>query len=357
MLSAGGLSLSVSVSFADVAIRVLSVRVTNAISRAAVLWFAVIAALATPANAEVKAYYRSGNWTNYVGISDKNTPLCAMMQAAHSWGEWKTAGIKYQPDGKLYVQLSVDRWRIRPGTQVGVEVGFDRNGWQGKAITLGAGETIFINIMPEDQEGFLHEVGEANTMWFRFAAASEWTWSFDMAGSRNSMNALRECIAKISQPVTPTYAQPAPAPAPSPQAPAPQESLSSGKSSVPIYTDRGGSVVMVDVLLGGQPLRMVLDTGATTCLVTEAIAARIVSSGQGSWGELVRVELADGSKVTQRSLIIHELRIGSHVVRNVRASVSSSQEMLLAFPVVNSIAPFTIDTRTRELVFHHGSAS
>ena len=67
--------------------------------------------------------------------------------------------------------------------------------------------------------------------------------------------------------------------------------------------------------------------------------------------------LADGSKVTMRSLIIREMRIGPHVVRNVRASVSSSQDMLLAFPVVNSIAPFTIDTRTRELVFHHGSAS
>jgi len=36
----------------------------------------------------------------------------------------------------------------------------------------------------------------------------------------------------------------------------------------------------------------------------------------------------------------------------VASGVSDSGGILLAFPVVNKIAPFTIDTRSRELIFH-----
>jgi len=358
MLRSGSLLRSVIVSSAGVDIRVLSIRITNTILRVAVLWFAVIAALAaSPASAEVQAYYSSGNWTNYAGLGEQNAPMCLMSSTITSWGERRFAAIKYQADrsgGHLYVQLSVPRWRIRKGdTTVPFDIYFDRNKWIGLANSYGDGTTLFINIMPAFQEGFLHEVGEANTMSFSLGG-NEWNWSFDMTGSRNAMITMRDCITKISAPPPPTYAQPAPPPT---YAPAPQASAPSGKSSVPIYTDRGGAAVMVDVLLGGQPLRMTLDTGATMCTVTEAIAARIVSSGQGSWGEPVTSMLADGSKVTMRLVVIREMRIGPHVLRDVRAGVSSSQDMLLAFPAVNSIAPFTIDTRTRELVFHHGSAS
>ena len=39
-----------------------------------------------------------------------------------------------------------------------------------------------------------------------------------------------------------------------------------------------------------------------------------------------------------------ELRIGRHVVRNVRSGVSGMDEIILAFPVVNGIASITVDT-------------
>ena len=48
-------------------------------------------------------------------------------------------------------------------------------------------------------------------------------------------------------------------------APAPVE------DSVPIYPTNNGASAMIDVVLGVQPLRMLLDTGATTCLISEAI--------------------------------------------------------------------------------------
>ena len=114
---------------------------------------------------------------------------------------------------------------------------------------------------------------------------------------------------------------------------------------------------MIDVLLGVQPLRMLLDTGATTCLISEAIAARIVRDGYGVWQGDGRFKMADGTIRTLPTLLIREVRIGRHTVRTVPAGVSSTGEMLLAFPVVNAIAPFTIDTRARVLIFHTSSNS
>ncbi|MBR0752807.1 retroviral-like aspartic protease family protein [Bradyrhizobium jicamae] len=122
--------------------------------------------------------------------------------------------------------------------------------------------------------------------------------------------------------------------------------------SVPIYPTNNGTSAMIDVVLGVQPLRMLLDTGATTCLVSEAVAARIVRDGYGVRQEAVRFKMADGTIRTLPTLLIREMQIGRHTVRNVPAGVSSAGEMLLAFPVVNAIAPFTIDTRARLLIFH-----
>jgi hypothetical protein len=330
---------------------------------ATVLWFAAIVALAaSPASAEMRPYYHSGHWTNYAGVGDKNAPLCSMMSTTQSWGEFRIGGIKY--DSGLYVQLSTQRWRIRKGVNVAIQIGFDNNPWIGDARAVGDGQTIFINIAPDHVDGFLREVGEADTMWFRFAGNDEWNWSFNMTGSRNATNALRECMARISAPpAAPTYVQPAPAPAPGAPAPgAPAEPSvatlpTSTQSSVPILVGNDGRVVMVDVLMGGQPIRMLLDTGAEVCSVTEVVANRLVADGQGSWDTDFVTVLADGSRRTTRAVIIREMRIGSHIVRNIKAGVTSSNEMLLSFPVLNSIAPFTIDTRARELIFHHKSAS
>jgi predicted aspartyl protease len=123
--------------------------------------------------------------------------------------------------------------------------------------------------------------------------------------------------------------------------------------SVPIYPTKNGTSAMIDVVLGGQPLRMLLDTGATTCLISEAIAARIVRDGYGVWQQAGRFKMADGTIRTLPILLIREVRIGRHTIRNVPAGISSTGETILAFPVVNAIAPFTIDTRASVLIFQH----
>ena len=166
---------------------------------------------------------------------------------------------------------------------------------------------------------------------------------FYVANKAQWYSVLEAAITPVAAPTVaaPTVATPAvAAPASAPVA-----------DSVPIYPTNNGTSAMIDVVLGIQPLRMLLDTGATTCLISEAIAARIVRDGYGVRQEAGRFKMAHGTIRTLPTLLIREVRIGRHTIRSVPAGVSSTGEMLLAFPVVNAIAPFTIDTRARVLIF------
>jgi predicted aspartyl protease len=133
--------------------------------------------------------------------------------------------------------------------------------------------------------------------------------------------------------------------------------LSLAEDSIPIYPDRGGASALVDVIVGGQPVRMLLDTGATVMQISNDLAQRIVRDRQGTWGNPIKITLADGSMVQQPTIDIGEVRIGSHSIRNVTAAYTDGGDMIMAFPVVNSIAPFKIDTRNRKLVFEKQEAS
>jgi hypothetical protein len=85
--------------------------------------------------------------------------------------------------------------------------------------------------------------------------------------------------------------------------------------------------------------------------------SRVFQIPRRVWQGTGRFKMADGTIRTLPTLLITEARIGRHTIRNVRAGVSSTGDMLLAFPVVNAIAPFTIDTRTKVLIFHTSSKS
>jgi hypothetical protein len=136
------------------------------------------------------------------------------------------------------------------------------------------------------------------------------------------------------------------------QAPASNWQPAPRRDAVPIYPGNEGASVRVDVLLGGFPVRMMLDTGATTALIPTDLAKHIVDSGNGTWQGQERFRMADGSIRLAYVLNIRDVRIGSHVLHDVRAGVADGDDMLLDFPTVNWIGPFTIDTRARELVFN-----
>jgi predicted aspartyl protease len=134
-------------------------------------------------------------------------------------------------------------------------------------------------------------------------------------------------------------------------APIPQVQAAPRKDSVPLYTSHGGERLYIDALVGGNPVRMLLDTGAQVMQISSALAAKIVLEQQGSFGGMGNFVMADGRTIKQQVIFIESVRIGNHVVRNVRASVSDDATPLMSFPVLNAIGAFKIDARSNELVF------
>jgi gag-polyprotein putative aspartyl protease len=142
--------------------------------------------------------------------------------------------------------------------------------------------------------------------------------------------------------------QPAPAAKPAPVV---------KRDSVPItvYRDKAA---MLDVGMGSQTVSMMIDTGASESVVTNDVADALIRSGQGRWTGIEKYQMADGSVTEAQTLTIYQMRIGNHVVRNVKAStVPNGAIMLIGFPVLDQIGPFTINTRTRELVFETTNAN
>ena len=116
---------------------------------------------------------------------------------------------------------------------------------------------------------------------------------------------------------SPPAAQAAPAPAPTPSYTA-QAPSAGGPDAVGIVSVNGKGA-LVQVMLGSHQEAMLIDTGATSVLVNPTLAETLVNSGEADWGAPTTTEIADGSSVSERTITIHQMRIGRHVLSNVSA--------------------------------------
>ena len=120
---------------------------------------------------------------------------------------------------------------------------------------------------------------------------------------------------------------------------------------LPIYLDRDGRSVRVDVQLGSLTRRLLIDTGATGLSIPESVAHRLLLRREAVEAEEAMVMLANGSEERQRGVRIVSLSIGGHLVRNVYAIVAPDDaEALLGFTVLNQVGRFTIDTNAGVLI-------
>ena len=120
---------------------------------------------------------------------------------------------------------------------------------------------------------------------------------------------------------------------------------------LPIYLDRDGRSVRVDVQLGSLTRRLLIDTGATGLSIPESVAYRLLLRHEAVEAEEAMVMLANGSEERQRGVRILSLSIGGQLLRNVYATVAPDDaEPLLGFTVLNQVGRFTIDTNAGVLI-------
>jgi hypothetical protein len=140
-------------------------------------------------------------------------------------------------------------------------------------------------------------------------------------------------------PPTPVYG-PAPVYAPPP----------ARVDSVPIYPF--GTSASVDVWVGSQWVRMLIDTGATRMQVPYSVGLELVGKGEAVLGPPMQAKIADGSVVTEQTIIINTIVVGNHRLTNVPAALGSNNaDALLPFPMLNQMGRFTVDSRSNQLIF------
>jgi hypothetical protein len=149
------------------------------------------------------------------------------------------------------------------------------------------------------------------------------------------------------------YARP-PAPAPTAAPPpvvVPGPAPKTPIDSVPIYVQQGREA-QVDVQVGTQIQRMVIDTGATDMSLPWATAMALINKGEADYGPKEKVKIADGSVIERWTIVIHRVSIGSHVLTDVKAGVvANGADALLPFPILTKFGKVTIDAENGRLIF------
>jgi clan AA aspartic protease (TIGR02281 family) len=113
-----------------------------------------------------------------------------------------------------------------------------------------------------------------------------------------------------------------------------------------------GNVMRLNVELGDQKVAMVLDTGATSSLITASLALSLIQDDQARYVGDSKMGTASGQVVSTKEIIIKEMKLGSHVVRNVRAKVVSGDiDLLLGADFLKTLGPYAIDHENAQLFF------
>jgi clan AA aspartic protease (TIGR02281 family) len=123
-------------------------------------------------------------------------------------------------------------------------------------------------------------------------------------------------------------------------------------TSVAIFARTPKHGVDVDVQLGKETVRMMVDTGASTLQITAEIATRLLTTMQAKRTASIVARMADGHTSSMPSIVINEVKVGAYALHNIQALVTEDGGMmLLPFTILDSIGPFKIDTRAKLLVF------
>jgi clan AA aspartic protease (TIGR02281 family) len=120
---------------------------------------------------------------------------------------------------------------------------------------------------------------------------------------------------------------------------------------VPILLADYNLIASVDVYLGDEKVRMIIDTGSTCIIITRSVAKALLASGAAYESGTLRSQMADGTISVRRQIIIRKVTIGDRMARNVNAIVETdTSPMAIGFPVLNQLGRFTIDTKTKQLI-------
>ena len=112
---------------------------------------------------------------------------------------------------------------------------------------------------------------------------------------------------------------------------------------------------------GALVLPFVLDTGASLVVIPEDVFRTLTRTGTVTKNDFIgtgTAMLADGSEHASDSYVLHELRVGDHIVRNVVASVVPvNGAALLGQSFLSKLPAWSIDNTRQALVIADGAGA
>ena len=101
---------------------------------------------------------------------------------------------------------------------------------------------------------------------------------------------------------------------------------SAAGETIQLERNQHGTYTISVQINGALVLPFVLDTGASFVVIPEDVFRTLTRTGTVTESDFIGVGtavLADGSKHASDSYVLHEVRVGDHIVRNVVANVVS----------------------------------
>src|SRR5215467_3939670 len=128
--------------------------------------------------------------------------------------------------------------------------------------------------------------------------------------------------------------------------------------TVPLERQHGTYMISVQIN-GALVLPFVLDTGASLVVLPADVFRTLIRTGTVTRADFVgtgTAVLADGSKRASDKYVLHEMRVGDHVVKNVIASVVSvGGDPLLGQTFLSKLPAWSIDNARQVLVITDGA--
>jgi clan AA aspartic protease (TIGR02281 family) len=127
---------------------------------------------------------------------------------------------------------------------------------------------------------------------------------------------------------------------------------SAAGETIPLQRDRGAFHV-VGRVNGAVSVNFVLDTGASDVLIPQEVADALTRSGALGRDDFIGTQtyqLADGSRVKSRRIVLRELTVGGQSVRNVVASIGPARSpALLGQTFLSKFPSWTLDNERQVL--------
>jgi len=122
-----------------------------------------------------------------------------------------------------------------------------------------------------------------------------------------------------------------------------------------VNLDQAGSMFLVPAEVNGRmTLTFILDSGASDLAIPADVVQTLKNSGTLSTADFIGSKtyvLADGSKLPSDAFIVHQLRVGNRVLKDVTAHVTPVQgRPLLGQSFLSQVSAWTIDNKQHVLI-------